>query len=369
MTDDFFAKLDSFFAGSALSGTDRADLRLRILTDHFATLADPSPEELARTETVLGEALADASPAAAGAMAARIAQHPHATSLLLAKLIALGGAAAEGALRWGRDVPRASLLAVAEHGTTAVAAALAARDNLEPALAAVLFRRTEGEVLRTLTKNPGVSLDRVTATWLIQRARHDNELARAILARKPLGCDLTPLFLAADEAERADMLVAARRRDLGTVPEYRRTSGADDMLAPLVVREDRGAFAEALARKLGISRDDAVRLIDDAGGEALALALNVANVPSHGAATILNWLGKAAADDPRHARLLVLAGDFASQSARRILGAVFGRPIATHTLSPRAASDVPSRNGNQGMALRTGSPSETVRDSVRRSSQ
>ena len=329
MIDETLAKLDAFYASSALPQRERDDLRLRVLADHFASRPDHAADSAAGLDARLRDTLSRASPQRIASVAHKLAAHPQASTELLARMVSIGGPAATHALRNGARLDRAVLTQAAERGTTEQALAVAKRADLDAGLAETLFRRTEHNVLLALVANTSVALDRVTAKWLVLRARHEDALARAIIARRPPGCDLTPLFLVADAEHRAAMILAARRHDIGRTPDYRGIVTTDRPIDLATTRRDRAAFAHALAHQLGVSLNDAMRLLEDDGGEALALALNVVHVTPEMARTILSWLRAGNAGDGHIERLMRLACELGASAARRMIGAMFARPVET----------------------------------------
>lgn len=361
MAGDFFEKADALLLSPDLPEGGRADLRLRVVADHFSMRQDHAPEDLARILSTLRHALDDATPGAVASLAHRLASHPQASRDLLTCLVERGDEAAAAALRSSAAFERQSLLRLAEFGPPSSATAIAERRDVPRDVATLLFRRPEREILVALAGNRKVHLDRATAAWLVLRARRDPALAGVLLARGPLACDLTPLFMFADRQSRAAMIVEARRREIGLVPEFRAPlpPGPAEEIRRAVLTRDRGALAGVFAQQLGLSRGDAVRFIDDTGGEPLALACNAAGVSPQQTIEILCWLRRRRPDDPVIVTLMRLATDLAPQIARGIIASIVGRPPRERASSGAKASAQPSARPAAEAALRLGAALRT----------
>ena len=327
MPADFFTKARSLFDGSELPASEREGLRLRVIADHFCARHDHPIGDLDQIFATLRQSLSAAPLNMIADVSSRLAAHPQTDRALLEDLVSRGGETACKALQAGRAFDSKMLADLAESGPPLQAKAIAEREGLTSGIATALSRRPEPEVLATLTRNPCFHIDRSTAVWLVSRARHDRSLAAALLARAPLACDLTPLFMFADPQARAVMILEARRRDVGLVPEFRARmpSVLAGAMSAAIARRDHDALAGILARRLEVSRGDTMRFVDDKGGEALALACNVAGVPQQITAELLSWLRDRSASDPKLVPLMRLATELAPQTARRILSAIFGK--------------------------------------------
>lgn len=341
MSEDFLSRADMLLDATDLSGLDRAALHLRILTDHLCARTDHEPDALARITAAFQDALGAAGLDALASVAARLVAHPQSDDAILTGLAMRCSEPAIAAIRAGRVHDLSLLRHLAERGGSACAAAIAARGDLAPEVAAVLFRRPEPEVLVALVTNARFHLDRATATWLVSRARHDRPLAQALLARSPLACDLTPLFLFADTQKRSTMIVEARRRDLGLVPEFRPALPQDVIagISTSTSQREIDALVVVLALRLGIPRTMMTRFIEDEGGEPLALACNVAGMAPDQVLELFCRLRGRRRDDPDVVSLTRLAVDLAPQTARRILTAIVGRMSGVQIAESAARGD------------------------------
>ena len=336
MSDDFLAKTEALLSASELPEEERASLRLRIFADHFCARSDHASIPLARILTALCEAIPHAASAAVAHSAYRLAVHPQTDGKLLAGLVAFGGDVAAVVFRFGRFTEPQLLAKVAESGEASSASAIAERDDLTPALATILARRPEPDILIALAGNRSFQLDRASAAWLVSRARHDAKLASVLLTRGPFACDMTPLFMSADRSARATMIVEGRRRDVGLMPEFR-VPWPNELVAEFersLAQRDHGLLAGIFAQRLGLSRGDAMRFMLDSGGEPLALMCSGAHAEPFRTTAILCWLQDRAIDDPTVARLLALSTGLAPHSARRILSAIIGRPLVNRQQGP-----------------------------------
>lgn len=327
MAEDFLTRTEMLLNATDIPERDRAALRLRVLTDHLCTRTDHGPDTLARIATALQDALGATGLDIPETVAARIVAHPQTDDAILVHLAGRGSEAAITALRAGRRLEASLLMRLAECGGSACASAIAVRADLTPQMAMVLFRRPEPDVLVALVGNPRFHLDRATATWLVSRARHDRALAQAMLARGPLACDLTPLFMFADAYKRNAMILDARRRDLGLVPEFRPALPHDVIagIGAATSRREIDALIVILALRLGIPRAVMTRFFDDDGGEPLALVCNIAGVSPDQMLRLFCRLHGRRGDDPHVASLTRIVTDLAPQTVRRVLAAIVGR--------------------------------------------
>ncbi len=345
----------------ALGRTPDVDIRpvlLRVVVDLFARKPHHAPSALAQFEEIVAHLLAQADPEARRIVAEKLARHPATPQALLDRFFREGGEVAQPVLEYGAlDGP--SLSRAASWGTAEAAAAVARRGALEPALVRELADRPEREVLLALVRNAAAPVDRPMFQYLVRRARGDDDLAEALLARDGHPLDLAPLFLLASERQRADIVLAFRRDDLS--PDKRRPTldaRERDMLAGVeraIEAADRDGRDAALAAALRVPPALVWRLADDPGGEALALALAAVGVSPEFAARLFILSGPAIGQSVAKVRLLTrLVETVPRRTAARIIGAVAG--IAD--LGTRAVSEpeLPARKRAETPAVRPARP-------------
>lgn len=334
---------------------------LREVAEVFALRPYHAPAEVAQFEEMASGLADHADPFICAEAARLLVDHPCAPTRLLEKLARLSGEAAVVVLGSSRPVSPARLAAAAAWGAPDLAAAVAARADLDAPLAAALAARVEREVALALARNLSAPLTRADLKALIARARDDAELAEALLPRAE-GDDAAPLFLYAGAHSRMQILAAAMRRDLAagprSTPRLLDDDGFDATLAA-AARKDRDQTAALLGEALGVPAGAARRLLGDASGEATALALTALALDDHRRDLLLMFLapGDGASVQP-YERLSRLAGSTPSRTARRLIDAIAARapsanapirraPGADAALTARAVAGEPARRAPQ----------------------
>jgi hypothetical protein len=340
MAADFFRKLGATLDDSAVAHPDVAAIVLRVIVDHLRAASQHETDDLARIESLACAAIAQSRTGAVEAVAQIFARHPQTTSAILAALIAKGGAAALAALAFGQRVERALLMRAAAEGPADHAVAVARRPMLEDALVIGLVRRPEPEVLAALATNRSVRFDRPTLVWLVLRGRHDPALARALLSRAPLPCDVTPLFMAASREERAAMVLDAWRRDLARPPALAPVLTPADRasLEAAIEHDDAKAISECFASLLAMSRTEAATMAADAGGEPLALMCCATGISGALARNLALFLLAADAASPQAVAMQAILRTLSPASACRMLESILGRPLMRARRNQRAAT-------------------------------
>lgn len=261
---------------------------LRITTDHFISLQNHSPRQVAQFEKAMERLVPKSDPPTRLIVARKLARHPAAPARVLEMIEDMGG---EGGLHVleNAPLPRDRLLAAAL-GNEARACALARRGDLDHDMVAVLSVRPEPAVVLALAANPAAPLDPSALTTLTRRAEREKPLAEALLARAPSEIDPTSLFLLANSEQRAQILAAAQRAELGRpigAPARRPPHDAIAKLEQHALEREPELFHEALARALGCGRDLAEQIAKEPSGEPLAVALAALGAPHDVAVRIL----------------------------------------------------------------------------------
>lgn len=252
-------------------------LLLRAATRDFIAQDSHEPEELRRFVELAGHLMDDAEEADVGELASALLLQPDAPPEILQRILQRGGAPGRKILRRDPRLTAEALQDIARTGACAEAAAIALRKDLDDHAVAALLARPEREIWRRLAENRALRFSPSQWGRLIARGRDDATLASALLDRddapRP---ELAPLFLHATTSQRAQILAEAQRTaSLGAAPGAKKPFW-DKMRAatPALLRAQKpGALALALARALDAEFFRARRLVADASGEALMLAL------------------------------------------------------------------------------------------------
>lgn len=301
---------------------------LRVLVDLFVRKKSHAPADVAQFEEIAHKLVDEADLETRRLLARKLALHPATPASLIARFQADAGPVAATVLEFGPMTAQA-LAEAAAWGTPDMAAAVARRSDLLPAAAEELANRPEAEVLLELARNAAAPIGVETFRYLVRRARTDEALALALLARGGDPLDLAPLFLLADGRQRTDIVLAALREDLG--PETRRVRPTPEERDALVKVErailapGRDNFDAALAMALRISLEDAWRIMDDPRGEPLALALSAIGASPELAARVFILSAPAIGQSVTAVRMLTnLVESVPARTARRLVAAMVG---------------------------------------------
>lgn len=320
-------------------GTDHAAL-LRTIVDQFAERQMHPVGDIKQFEQ-LATGLIDIVDAAAAARIARpLCLNPETPPSVFERLLAKGGPCAELALQFAPALPQAVLLAAAQSGATALACAVARRDELAREIMEALIRRGEAETLRALAANRALRPDAGTRRALAQAARDDQTLARLLLDRDDFGNEADGLFLAATRHERTEIILDACRRALAAGQAERRPAdpALSARLEAAARANDRAALAAILAEAFDCRKARALAILADAQGEALALALAALGVDPDAASRIFLSASLAVAHEAsRVGTLSALVRAIPQRAAMQIIAAIAGAPKAERE-APRRAS-------------------------------
>ena len=325
--DDLRGSLERLVRLGRTPDVDIRPVLLRVLVDMFVRRSHHAPGDLLQFDDMIGRLLDDADGEVRRSVAETLAGHPATPTRLLERFLAEGGDIAVPVLARA-EVGTVALTQAADWGTTAMAVAVAGRPDLRPETVESLAGRPEPEVLRALAQNAAAPLAAGTFAYLVRRARDDEALGRALLERDGLPpASQAPLFLLADSARRAAILLAARREDLAP-DERRRPQTAEDVVAlerveRAIMAPDRDGFDTALAVALNVRVEDAWRLIDDPRGEPLAVALAAIGASPELAARVFILSGPAIGHSVMAVRnLTALVEGLPRRTALRLVGAM-----------------------------------------------
>jgi uncharacterized protein (DUF2336 family) len=214
------------------------------------------------------------------------------------------------------------LLATIATGTPGHRLAIARRADLSPAVTEAIVRVAEPEVVWVLADNTSTVFEPAVEAALARRGRSDPELARRLGRRPNIRDDsLIELFLALDAKARRRALQALELRALKHLVKNRLlvTPGP---ISPAAATRLSEAAASGDAERYGalVSEIAAVpaaigrALVEDAGGEALALALRSAGVATD---LIIRLLMTNAPGEPRDYHELKRLADVLDQVTPR----------------------------------------------------
>ncbi|MBL8589241.1 MAG: DUF2336 domain-containing protein [Methylobacteriaceae bacterium] len=343
---DFRSALDSLVSIGSPDDPAARPLVLRVLVDLFAQRPYHAPVEVAQFEEIVSRLVEKADAQTCALVAARLAAHDCAPPELLAKLARLSVDAAVCVMGSAGVVSPARLAAAAAWGPPEVAAAVARRTDLEPALIAALAMRAERDIALALAGNAAAALSPADRRALAARARDDGQLARALLAR-PDGALCPALFLHADESQRGAIIVAAGRAALGEAAPGRRMRPPQPLdaaraarLEAAALRQDAVALAQLLMDVWPMTTSAATRIVSDPGGEPLAVALAAMALEETLLERILVFLAAGdGASLARYDRLRALALGLRPALALRLVEAFAGLPESPARPQHRSALD------------------------------
>lgn len=315
---------------------------LRALTDLFVMRPVHTRDEIHQFEEIAHRLLNEASRSEVDHAAEALCHHPDAPAEVLDRL------ASRGALKLLAECRRLStqvLQNAASLGPTTAAVAVARRGDLDAATIALLAARPEIDVLRALVANDMAPLTTERLPALAERARGDAELAGALVARLPHRPETLPLFLAASPRSRKVMIARAVESAGAEHPAAQalehRNMNALRRIEAIVAENAKADFIGAFAEACHCGPAQARAIVEDATGEALALALRAIGCDLALAGAALDMLGRGA---EKHL-LARLMQDTPMNAARRILEAIVTRaPRARHvTMLDQTARDSAGR--------------------------
>ncbi len=363
--DDLRGSLERLVRLGRTPDVDIRPVLLRVLVDMFVRRVHHAPGDLVQFDDMIGRLLDDSDAEVRQTVAEKLAGHPATPRTLLDRFLGEGGDVAAPVLARA-DIPAATVGRAAEWGTTAMALAVAGRPDLSAEAVASLIDRPEPEVVRAVAENAAAPIGPDAFRYLVRRARDDDALGRALLGREGTAAERAPLFLAADSAQRAAIILAARREDLSPDAAPTRLT-ADDVAAlerveRAVLAPDRDGFDTALAMALRIRLDDVWRLIDDPKGEPLALALAAIGASPELAARVFILSGPAIGHSVMAVRsLTTLVESIPRRTAARLVSAMTHAAART-ARQPATAEGEARRRGEDGRSVAR--PRERAEDIV-----
>ncbi|MFO1114738.1 MAG: DUF2336 domain-containing protein [Beijerinckiaceae bacterium] len=359
LDEAFLAELDRLEAVGRMQDLDFAGVVVRIATDRFCALKSSSRLDIDRFVSIMDRALERAAPEEVARVSGRIASRGDLPERLLWRLTLSGPQAATIALRAAPRPSMRLLLARAEHGSVEEAAAIAARADLDRSVVMAIVRRTEPEPMRALVANAAAPLDRALVLALVQRARFDEPLARALLARGVVGLEMAPLFLTAARDARRRIMIEAQQDSLdragrGAGP----LEGVRDKALAAARAGNARAFATQIALPLRSNRSAIDRMVEDRGGEPLALLFAALGAEVAQALDAIGMLRPALDIEESSGAMLALQSNVhaASRLVRAIVHGALKAPDAPreHASAAREAGVVARRQFVQEKAVSRG---------------
>lgn len=272
MDEGFLGELDRLEAAGRMQDLDFAGVVARIATDRFCALTSPSRLDMERFVAVMERALERAPADDAARIAERIAGRTDLPERMLWRLTLCSGQAGAIALRLAPRPSTRLLTARAEGGSAEEATVIAARPDIDRSVVMALVRRAEPDPMRALVANVAAPLDSGLVLALVQRARFDEPLARALLARHVVGLDIAPLFLNAASDIRRQIMLEVQKDALGRTGDGALEAARREAMAAALAGNAK-AFATRIALALRSNRVAIDRMIEEPGGEPLALLL------------------------------------------------------------------------------------------------
>lgn len=270
-------ELQGLVAIAREEGLDMRPILMRVLTDLYVSIETHTPDEIAQYQEIGGSLAAQVDADTACVVACKLAAYPATPVGVAEALVARGDDAARILLADASWLPRSMILAEAATGARLLAAAVAARTDLDPSLMRLLLARREPLIDVTLAANTAIALPADVRADLLARSREEEAVANALLARTDLGAgERAVLFLQADRVARLRIIEDAERVVQGRRRERAAPASPPELafgLESAAVSGDHQAFAGLMALALQTSPDRARRILDDRTGETLAVAL------------------------------------------------------------------------------------------------
>jgi uncharacterized protein (DUF2336 family) len=347
-------ELQGLLAIAREEGLDMKPVLLRVLTDLYVSAPVHSPEEVAQFREIAGTMIAGTDTDTALIVACKLCDYPNTPVEVGEALLARQDDASRIVLADAPWLPRRHAIDTAAGPDRILAAAVAARADLDPELARLLLNRDDPLIDVTLAANTAAAFPRDVIDELLARSREEGALAAALLSRTDLaGADRAVRYLDADKAGRRAIIEEAERHAALTGRHLPNKAAPDDVIVPLekaAMAGDQQAFRAILALALGVTPQKADRLLTDRSGEALALALVALGIPDDVSTRIFMFRDPLIGHSTERCFALVnLSRRVSQRAAERIIGAVLGLPGRLHT---RPGSFVPANDpaerGNPG---------------------
>jgi uncharacterized protein (DUF2336 family) len=260
----------------------RSSKSLRDLVDLFLSRQQPSDMEILRFEDMACKLVQYTGTATLAYVAAKISTHAQSPIILIDTLIQHDVVCAKILVEHCSRVSPRHLLRYADHDDPSLAAAVARRRKISPALARALAERNDIGVLRDLAANPQVELTGGLLDRLVIAARNDPLLTQIVITRASDARRLAPLFLSAGPDLRLAIVKSAESQvfDAADLRSIRLIGPA--VINWLVKRDPETSWdriASELSRLIGQPPQAIAQLLQDPRGDGLALLLAAVGMP------------------------------------------------------------------------------------------
>ena len=328
---------------------------LRAVTDLFVGHPSHSLSELRQFEAIVVGLFDHCDAPTRQVVAAKLARFGAAPPSVVELFLRAGGPAAAEFLAHSSLVGKPALMDAAENGEAALALAVAGRADLDPSTTLVLAKRPETEVARALALNPAAPIDEECAQTLASRSPRDPETARAVCRRVADPRAVAHLFLFATRAQRAEAILAARRRALASTGRTARSFAQPSIVEEIeriALAGDKPLMAAVLARGLGATLGEATLILEDPDGEPLAAALAALGVSEEASARVFLHVAPDISHSVERVRALTsLVGELSPAAAAILVEAMVSpqagpRHAGYAPVADASASPTPSRRVN-----------------------
>jgi uncharacterized protein (DUF2336 family) len=348
---------------------------LRVAADHFVAAEPDDSLGVERFADVMASRLDAADAATRMDIARKLAPCARTPLRLLRRFETMGPELSDFVLEHVLAYPDGELKEAIARGARE-AIAVARRKPLSPALANLLTFHDAVDVLVALARNAFAELESSALVRLLRRARSlgeegDLRLAEAMLERRPVPAEAALLFLFARPDQRVEILLAAQRMQLGRPPKAHlpANSAALDEIELAAVARHPARFVVALAEALDCEPGLAQRIVDDASGEPLAVALTALGAANDVLVRVLISNDLLAGESYQRIRTLARLNNALDRNAATMVVAAMRDGAATQRRrQPPAegrAPPEPSRAASARGASGRGDPPQRVRRASR----
>jgi uncharacterized protein (DUF2336 family) len=293
---------------AAVPASQRHSVLIRSLADLFALVPEHLPEDIERFEALFRPLYAEAEAADRRAVVATLARRRDLPVSVAEDILADAADIAALYLEAAPAPDETALLHAVVRGAPEIRRLIARRPHLSEPVVLALLVAGEDEVVAELADNPTAEIPE----HLIE-ALEDEADAQA---RPELPASLAR-FLAKDDGERlADLdarIAAASLLQVESAGRTPRRAAPADLFAKACAG-DRAGIATDLAAALDLAPDVATAIVDDKGGEALAVALAAAGVDNTQATSLFVLL---LPEETRHYWRLTLLRDLHERTGWR----------------------------------------------------
>ena len=302
---------------------------LASLTDLFLNHPGPTRAEMAQFAELACGLLPMTRADIRLQVAERLADYPFTPTAIIDTFLLLDGPECVPLLERSTCIPRASLLKRVRGCDLDTACIIASRIDLDTSLVQCLIARSDIEVLRVLARNLLAPLTTEIFKILVADARFDRTLAKALCARARDPLLIAPLFMQATTHQRAAILTAAMQAETLSTQDCPPGELELSLIRHLERAAEQGAGDEVawvLSRLIGCEPIDAKDMLQQPGGEVLALLLAALSASTKATQRILHARGISAPRlQERSQELVQLVRKMPAVTATRLLRIIAGQ--------------------------------------------